>query len=93
MHAEAATGNWYKIMLPDGYTGYIQSNAAMPLVKAVKKVTLKSVQPLFDSPIPNSARKSVLRVGQVVNIFATYKEFYFIEHENTDGWILRTALL
>lgn len=93
LKVEAATGGWYKVVLPDGSKGYIGSANISPASVPVKKVSIKTAQPLFDEPDAVAARKTILLPGETVNIMAGYKDFYFVYREDKEeGWLPKGAL-
>jgi murein DD-endopeptidase MepM/ murein hydrolase activator NlpD len=84
---DAATAGWYKVQLPDGLTGYISSNG-VDKIDALRTITLKNEQPLFDTPDSlNAPRKKVLSTGNKVSVLAAYKNYYLVSNEGETGWI------
>jgi hypothetical protein len=88
LKVEAATAGWYKVSLPDGTEGYIASRNVTPATSPIKKINIKTAQPLFDEPNAVAARKTTLSPGETVSIVAGYKDFYFINSgNNKEGWL------
>ncbi|MBS7563508.1 M23 family metallopeptidase [Mucilaginibacter sp. Bleaf8] len=85
---EAATDGWYKAALPNGTQGYISSRD-VALAGNLRKLTLKSAQPLWDAPdTTNAARKTILSAGDQVNIKAAFKNYFLVIDDNDNtGWI------
>jgi murein DD-endopeptidase MepM/ murein hydrolase activator NlpD len=85
---DAATDGWFKATLPDGTQGYMHNNNVSN-AGTLRKLVLKQEQPLFDAPDSSSAaRKTMLAVGQKVNIKASFKNYYLVIDDNDNsGWI------
>jgi hypothetical protein len=93
LRPEAATGNFYRVVLPDGKKGFIYGSTVIPAVKPVKRLTIKKSLPLLSTPDLSALQKKVLAAGDKINVLASFNEFYFIsEHDNEQGWILRKLL-
>ena len=92
LKVEAATAGWYKVSLPGGEKGFVQSAAVTSTQLPIKKVHIKTALPLLDEPTDLAARKAVLPGGQAVNILAAYKDFYFVTNNDREGWIRRSNL-
>jgi murein DD-endopeptidase MepM/ murein hydrolase activator NlpD len=93
LKVEAATAGWYKVSLPDGSKGYITSGIVSPASSPIRKVNIKTTQPLLDEPNTIASRKTTLAAGESVNIIAGYKDFYFVNKDNNEeGWLPKNAL-
>ncbi len=88
MQVEAATDGWYKISLPDGTNGYIQSRE-VAATTTLRKLSLKQQQPLLDAPdSTNAAQKLLLRTGDQVNIKGSFRNYYLVtDSRDKSGWI------
>ncbi|HYC30254.1 MAG TPA: peptidoglycan DD-metalloendopeptidase family protein, partial [Chitinophagaceae bacterium] len=56
----AATGGWYKVILPDGTPGLVKSSQADAATE-LRKLTLKREQAVYDMPDNVAARKVILK--------------------------------
>jgi len=92
MKVEAATGGWYKVSLPGGQQGFLPDEIVTDASSAIRKVNLKSVEPLLDEPNILAAKKTILPVGGKVSVLASYNDFYFVTDEKQEGWIPKKAL-
>ncbi|MFD1257586.1 peptidoglycan DD-metalloendopeptidase family protein [Mucilaginibacter terrae] len=84
----AATEGWYKATLPDGTQGYINSRD-VNTTSTLRKLNLKQQQALLDAPDSlNAARKTLLVIGDQVNIKGSFRNYYLVtdQYDNT-GWI------
>jgi murein DD-endopeptidase MepM/ murein hydrolase activator NlpD len=83
----AGTANLYKVTLPDGAIGYVDSKvvtSAIPL----RKLTLKSKAVMFNTPDSLSAIPiAAVDKGDKVDVLGIYKNYYLVASGNTSGWI------
>jgi peptidoglycan LD-endopeptidase LytH len=85
--AAAATADWYKVMLPDGRQGLVKSNHADAATE-LRKLSLKTSQPVYDAPDSLAARKVILKAGDVVSILAAFNDYYYVRTQaDITGWI------
>jgi murein DD-endopeptidase MepM/ murein hydrolase activator NlpD len=88
----AATRNWYKVTLPNGEAGFLPGNVITSINNPLKKLTLKSATGLLDQPDSTAARKKLLTPGNTVNVLASFKDFYYVDAANVEGWIEKKLL-
>lgn len=93
LKVEAATANQYKVSLLSGEQAFVGSTEVELLATPLKKISLKTARLLFDQPDTLAARKMKVPAGEVVDVLATYKNFYFVNFNNRDGWICKSCLL
>ncbi|MEP6596893.1 MAG: M23 family metallopeptidase [Ginsengibacter sp.] len=90
---EAATGNFYRVILPDGKKGFINGSTVIPIAKPLKRMTIKKPQPMLSAPDSTGFQKKVLATGDKINVLASFNDFYFISEKNNEqGWILKKLL-
>jgi murein DD-endopeptidase MepM/ murein hydrolase activator NlpD len=83
----AATDDWYKVTLPDGEAGYV-SSGPVNKVSALRSISLKTTQPLFDRPDSVlAATKATIAVGNKVQVMGTFKNYYLVDVDGETGWI------
>ncbi len=93
LKVEAATAGWYKALLPDGSSGFIASGNVSAATSPIRKVNIKTAQPLLDEPNTVAARKTTLSPGQTVSIIAGYKDFYYVNTgDKEEGWLPKNVL-
>lgn len=84
----AATGNDYRIALPDGKTGYLTGKMLTTVSKPITTLKVKKAQSLLDKPEPDAAVKQNLKEGQTLEILGNYGEFQLVLDENKVlGWV------
>jgi peptidoglycan LD-endopeptidase LytH len=89
---KAATKNWYKVSLPEGEEGFIPASEVTNVDKPIRRVTLKASTGLHDLPDSSAARKKILEPGNSVNILAAYKQYFYVEAGDIEGWIDKRVL-
>ncbi len=83
----AVTSNLYKVTLPDGSTGYIDSKVVSSAAP-IKTIALKSKTLLFTTPDTLSAIPlAAANTGDKVDVLGTYKKYQLITSGNITGWI------
>ncbi len=84
---EAVTGNWYRVRLPDGVTGYINEGSTSPL-KAGKVLKLDDDQKLLVIPDSVSPARKNLAAGSEIRPLAEFGKYRYVRTENDQtGWI------
>lgn len=91
VEANAATANYYKAELPDGSTGFIQSNSLVQVADPLKKVKINiRQQKVYDRPDSLAALRTTLKEGQSVNLLGTFGKYQLIGIADTEtGWIIK----
>lgn len=90
---EAATGNFYRIILPDGSKGFIAGTLITPIVKPIKRLSVKKALPLLSRPDYGGLHKKMLIAGDKINILASFNDFYFVsDKDNLQGWVAKREL-
>lgn len=91
VQANAATGNYYRAELPDGSTGFIQSNSLVEIAEPLKKLKINLLQQnVYDKPDSLAAVKTTLKEGQTVNLLGTFGNYQLIANAGKEiGWIIK----
>ena len=88
LRVTAATGNEYRVELPDQQIGYLSGKAVVPVSKALSKYKAKLLQPVFDQPDSAAAVKSNLAIGQTVDVLGVFGDYQLmIDGNQQTGWI------
>ncbi len=89
LRVAAATGNDYKVELPDGEFGYINGKELSATLKPLSKykVNIKQLS-LYDQPDSLAAIKLNLKNGEMVDVLGSFKDYQLIVNEaKQTGWI------
>ncbi len=84
----AASGNYYKIELPNGKSGYVSSKSVAETKPLSTRKIVANSQSLLDYPNETAGIKADLAVGLTVNVIGTFQDYQLISTpENLVGWI------
>ncbi|MBC7565656.1 MAG: M23 family metallopeptidase [Pedobacter sp.] len=86
---QGANKNWYRVELPDGTLGYLQSNRLIPITKPIKRIRIIATeQMVFDKPDSTAAIKSLMPLSSTAQILG-YSGIYTLIKGPSDivGWI------
>jgi peptidoglycan LD-endopeptidase LytH len=91
VRANAATGNYYLVELPDGRIGFIQSSRLVQVTKPLKKLKINLLQQkVYDRPDSLAAIKTTLNEGQTVSLLGTFGDYQLISNADAAaGWITK----
>ena len=93
VRVEAATGNCYRVILPDGQKGFITGSLISSTSKPLKRLSIKKSLPLLSIPEYGGIHKKMLVAGDKINILASFKDFYFVnDKDNLQGWVAKHEL-
>jgi peptidoglycan LD-endopeptidase LytH len=87
LQVQAATGDWYKIMLPDGREGFITDGSIDRIDKPFKNHTVSTPTRLLDKPDNLAAAKIVIGKGENVQVLASFNDYYYVKNGQVTGWI------
>jgi len=75
LRIDGAAANWYRVRLPDGTTGYVDSRRVETTRSPVRRTVVASGTPLRDRPMPDAAIIATATGGSlpVVGEFADYE--------------------
>ncbi|CCH51703.1 Peptidase M23 [Fibrisoma limi BUZ 3] len=85
------TATWLRVELPDGLTGYLNSNTAESATRPLRQYTLPSISNLLDAAAPTAGVIDTLPTGTTLEVLATYGQYLLVRsEEGLAGWIART---
>lgn len=87
LEINSATDNSYRVRLPDGRSGFVNSQSVNPVSTPIKRVTLAEEKPLYDNPDERAARKARLSSGTLVSVLGNFGDFLFVKAGENSGWI------
>lgn len=91
VRVSGATGNNYRVELPDGNIGYVTGNKLSSTSKSLAKYKVKlSEQPVFDKPDTTAAVILNLKNEEVVEVLGSFGDYQLMLNKNNEtGWIKR----
>lgn len=81
----SATGNWYKVSLPDQREGFISSSLVTD--KPMRTLDTNQAGRLLDAPDSAAAAKTIIAAGTRLSVLAQYRDHYLVEYQDDQGWI------
>lgn len=88
LQVKAATGNWYKVQLPDGMEGFVPGTAVNAMADPLRSLTIDQPKALFDLPDSlQAARKMVIEGKEKVEVLGVFKNYYYVKTGSESGWI------
>lgn len=89
IRVNAAMGNRYRVTLPNGNIGYLNSNKLTSVTKPLAKYKVKQgEQAAYDQPTDTAAVKLTLKNNETVNLLGNFGAYQLIEREDKQtGWI------
>lgn len=84
VQVKAATGNWYKVRLPDATEGFVLSSNISRNI--LRQYTITDASPLYDQPDSTAAIKSIVS-HQKLAVLGAYKDYYYVKNDSLWGWV------
>jgi murein DD-endopeptidase MepM/ murein hydrolase activator NlpD/SH3-like domain-containing protein len=87
LRIDAAAGNWFRVRLPDGATGYVAARLVESAERPVRRADVASGTPLRDRPAADAA--VITRAsGGALPVLAEFREYALVEiPEGPTGWV------
>ncbi|MGI9181792.1 MAG: peptidoglycan DD-metalloendopeptidase family protein [Longimicrobiaceae bacterium] len=86
--ALAASGGWYRVVLPDGRSGYLTARSTEPVTQPLRQERLAQGGALRDRPSPAAAVMDTLQPGTAVAVLGSYAGFLLVEGPaGRAGWV------
>lgn len=87
MWAQAATGAWYRVNLPDGVVGYLRADFTEPAVGPVGQRRLVAGERLLDAPDATANMVVTASSDTMVEVFGRHADFELVQlGETGSGW-------
>lgn len=84
---EAATGNWYRVRLPDGTSGYVASANTGPL-SPLRSFTPTRERRLLSAPDSLGPSRKLIAPGKTLRVLAEFKDFQYVRSDDDEmGWL------
>jgi len=84
----AATGNMYRVQLPDGTSGYLPAKTLEPIDGVLQRQTAAIAREVKDTPASDGAAILLLTAGEEVSILGKFAEHWLVRtSRGSTGWI------
>ncbi len=88
MKVTALTGNLYRVLLPDGSSGYIPENQVELIRDAIQQEIVPEAIALLETPDKNAVHMMNVKSGDKFTVLGKYKEYIYGKTlEGRIGWI------
>lgn len=86
------TGDHYRVVLPDGQSGFLPVKSVGALHSSIKQYTPSSETELLADASHEAAVISVLQAGTVLQAYALFDKYIFVKHNGNYGWLSNDGL-
>jgi len=81
-------GSWYRVLLPDGITGFVAGRLTEGLGEPLWLEQLAEAQSLQSDPLPGAPVMEEVPDGAPVSVLGTFGDFLYVRAPNgVQGWI------
>lgn len=88
MRIQAAVYRWYRVLLPDGTTGFVYEDSIEPVDESLENLEAFSNQEVRETPYMNAPTKEVLGTGDMFAVLGSFEEYWLIRtYKGNTGWI------
>ncbi|TXK27124.1 peptidoglycan DD-metalloendopeptidase family protein [Pontibacter qinzhouensis] len=88
LQVTGATGNWYRVQLPNGAEGYISATLVETITRPVRQKTVALAAEVLDAAHPAAPVKDSLAAGSKIAVLGLYKNFELVQLPAGDiGWL------
>jgi murein DD-endopeptidase MepM/ murein hydrolase activator NlpD len=88
VRVNAASGNSYRVELPNGRLGFVTGKQLVSTTKPLKTTKITDSLPLFERPDSLSAVKGTLKNGDQIAVLGIFGEYQFVEQKTgLTGWM------
>ncbi|MGE5352969.1 MAG: peptidoglycan DD-metalloendopeptidase family protein [Acidobacteriota bacterium] len=85
----AASGNSYRVELPDGRRGFISNPSLEKVEKPVLRKSFRKDAEIVDVPDVKSSRIASLTRDEELALYGEFNNYYLVGYKNGYGWIAR----
>ncbi|MDH3291931.1 MAG: peptidoglycan DD-metalloendopeptidase family protein [Gemmatimonadota bacterium] len=84
----AGSGPWYRVMLPDGTTGYVATGLTEPLDGPIGRQTVVAGTDLLTEPDPAAVAVDRFVMGTELDVLGVFGSFVFVQNSSGRlGWV------
>jgi hypothetical protein len=88
MKVMAASGNKYRVLLPDDRSGYVLADSVESSNDTLEQKTSLFQNDLRDAPKEDAASVESIGAGEEFSVLAKFEEFWFVKtQEGRRGWL------
>jgi hypothetical protein len=92
MKVLAAAGNTYRVLLPDGRTGYVPARNVELAQETLGTQQAKMTQIVKDAPLENAVVVEEIKAGEEFSILGQFEAFWLIRTSTDNlGWVFTSS--
>ena len=90
----AGAGDWYRIRLPDGQSGYILARLSEPVDEPLRTEILAGGEPILMRPDSSAPIVATAEEDQGISVLGSFQDFlYVMPPDGRVGWVAAEGLL
>ncbi|QNF33116.1 M23 family metallopeptidase [Adhaeribacter swui] len=83
------SGNWYRVLLPTGQSGYIIASNIESLEKPLNNLQITTNTEILAEPMPDGTPINMVKASSKVTVLANYSNYLLVKtNDGTLGWLL-----
>lgn len=89
LQLQAATGDWYKVNLPDGREGFVAGNTINSIATPLRTYRSDILKALLDKPDSMAASKAIIAKEKTIQVLGLFNDYYYVKSDNKEGWVMK----
>jgi len=88
MKIQAAVYRWYRVLLPDGTSGFVYEDSIEPIDGSLENLEAITNQKVRETPFLNAPAKEVLETGDMFAVLGSYEGYWLVRtYQGNTGWM------
>ena len=88
MKIQAADYRWYRVLLPDGTSGYVYEDSIEPIDESLENLRAVTNQEFRETPFYNAPAKGILETGDMFAVLGSYEGYWLVRtYQGNTGWM------
>ncbi len=88
MRIQAAVYRWYRVLLPDGISGFVYEDSIEPIDESLENLQALANQEVRETPFLNAPAKEVLENGDMFAVLGSYEGYWLVRtSQGKTGWM------
>ncbi len=88
MKIQAAVSRWYRVLLPDGTSGFVYEDSLEPIDESLENLRALANQEVRETPLYDAPAKEVLGAGDTFAVLGSYDGYWLVRtNQGKTGWM------
>lgn len=88
MKIQAAVYRWYRVLLPDGTSGFVYEDSIEPVDESLENLEALANQEVRETPFLNAPAKEVLSYGDMFSVLGSFEGYWLVKtSRGNTGWM------